>query len=333
MYESEPRSGEARSTIAAPYEPTERRVNNDPRERPQNPRRVSPWVIALGAILLVCAALTACTAAAAGALQGILHVNSPARETVTRQFSVGALPSVDINIDAAEVQITPGASGQVAVTLTKETHAITQSLAQQDLDAITLNTEQNGDQVTIRVDSPDGPGRFWAPQRSIRLNVSLPPTANVAVTGGAGDVGITSIAGRMDVQLGAGNLTMRGVSLSDTSNVQVSAGNVTMRDMTLSGSPSVRSSAGNIEIQGALAPETNLDLSASTGNVGLTLPSDTRAHVEATTSVGNANISGFPHAMDQSDSRNVISTDLNPNPDSTITAHVSVGNLSIRAGA
>jgi len=49
--------------------------------------------------------------------------------------------------------------------------------------------------------------------------------------------------------------------------------------------------------------------------------------------VGNADISGFPHATDQGDSRNVISTDLNPNPDSTITAHVSVGNLEIRAGA
>src|SRR5262245_24344018 len=213
-HESEPRSGEARSTIEAPYELRERRVNTDPRERPQNPRRVSPWVIVVGSILLVCAALTACTAAAAGAVRGILLVNSPARATVTRQFSVGSLPSVNINIDAADVQITPGATGQVAVTLTKETHAITQSLAQQDLDAITLDTEQNGGQVTIRVNSPDGPGRFWPAQRSIRLNVSLPPTANVAVTGGAGNVGITSIAGRMDVQLGAGNLTMRGVTLS-----------------------------------------------------------------------------------------------------------------------
>jgi hypothetical protein len=332
MDENEARSGEARSTIESPYAPRERRENTDPRERPQNRPRVSPWIIAAGSILLVCAALTACTAAAAGAVRGILFVTSPARATVTRQFAVGAVPSVEINVDAANVEVTRGAPGQVSLTLTKETHAITQSLARQDLDAITLDTEQNGDVVTIRVNTPDGAGVLGAAQRRISLDVSLPPTANVAVTGGAGNVEITSIAGRMDVQLGAGNLTMRGATLSDNSTVQVSAGNVTMRNMTLNGSPSVRSSAGNIEIQGALAPETNLDLSASTGNVELTLPSDTRAHVEATTSVGNANISGFPHAADQSDARNVLSTDLNPNPDSTITAHVSVGNLTIRAG-
>jgi len=288
-------------------------VNTDPRERPQNRPRVSPWVIALGSILLVCAALTACTAAAAGAVRGILLVTSPARETVTRQFAVGAIPSVEIDVDAANVEVTRGSAGQVTATLTKETHAITQSLARQDLDAITLNTEQNGDHVTIRVNSPDGVAIFGAGQRSIRLNVSLPPTTNIEVTGGAGNIEIVGISGVM--------------------NAEVAAGNMTMRAMTLSGSSSVRASAGNIEIQGALAPQTNLDLSASAGNVELTLPSDTRAHVDATTSLGNADISGFPHATDQTNSRNVLSTDLNPNPDSTITAHVSVGNLEIRAGA
>ena len=88
--------------------------------------------------MLVCAALTACTAAVAGAFQGIFIATSPARATVKRQFAVGALPTVQIDADVANVQVTQGAAGQVAVTLTKETHAITQSLARQDLDAITL---------------------------------------------------------------------------------------------------------------------------------------------------------------------------------------------------
>jgi putative adhesin len=313
MYEPEPRSGDPRSTIEAPYEPRERPVNTDPRERPQNRPRVSPWVIALGSILLVCAALTACTAAAAGALQGILASTSPARATVSRQFAVGALPSVQIDADAANIQVAQGSTGQVAVTLTKETHAITQSLARQDLDAITLDTRQNGDRVTIHVNTPDGPAVYGAARRSIKLLVTLPPTANVGVTSAAGNVEITDIAGRINVEMSAGNVTMSGV--------------------TLSGSSSVRASAGNMEIQSALAPETNLDLSASAGNIDLTLPSNTSAHVEATTSLGNAEIAGFPHATDQANSRKVLSTDLNPNPQSTITAHVSAGNLSIRAGA
>jgi hypothetical protein len=313
MYESEPQGAAPRPSTEVPNEPRQRRVNTDPRERPQNRPRVSPWVIALGSVLILCAALTACTAAAAGALRGILVATNPAHATVTRQFSVGALPSVEIDADAANIQVTRGATDQVVVTLTKETHAVSESLARRDLDAITLDTEQSGDLVTIRVNSPDGPAVFGAAQRSIRLLVSLPPTANVAVTGAAGNVGIADISGKMDIHL--------------------SAGNVTMRSITFNGSSSVRVSAGNIEIQGALAPETNLDLSASAGNVDLTLPSDTRAHVEATTSLGNASVSGFPHAAGQSSARNVISTDLNPDPQSTITAHVSAGNLSIRAGA
>src|SRR5436305_838315 len=272
MYESEPRSGEARPTIESPYEPGERRVNTDPRER----RRVSPWIIAAGTVLILCAALTACTAAAAGALQGILFATSPAHATVNRQFAVGALPSVQIDVDAADVQIEQGAAGQVSATLTKETHAITQSLARQDLDAITLDAEQSGDAVTIHVRTPDGPGIHGAARRSIHLLVSLPPTTNVAVDGGAGNIKISDITGKMNVEIGAGNVTMRGV--------------------TLSGSSSVRAGAGNIETQGALTPATNLDLSAGAGDVGLTLPGDTRTHVEATTSVGDMSVSGFPHA-------------------------------------
>jgi hypothetical protein len=313
MYESKPRSGEARSTIEAPYTPADRRVNNDPRERPQNPRRVSPWVIALGSVFILCAVLTACAAATAGILQGILNVNSPARETVSRQFTVGAVPSVEITVDAANVEVKPGAAGQVSAVLTKETHAITQSLAQQDLNAITLDTTQNGDVVTIHVNTPDGPVSLGDAQRRISLNVSLPPTANVSVNGGAGNVEISGIAGRVNTQLGAGN--------------------VTMRSMTFSGSSSARASAGNIEIAGALTPETNLDLSASTGNVELTLPGDTSAHVDATTTLGNASVNGFPQATGQLNTKSVISADLNPNPQSVITAHVAVGNLTIRASA
>jgi len=313
MDESAPRSGKVRSTIEAPYESRERRVNTDPRERPQHPRRVSPWVIALGSILLVCAALTACTAAAAGAFQGLLVATSPARATVNRQLAVGALPTVQIDADTADIQVAQGAASQVVVTLTKETHAITQSLARQALDAITLDTEQNGDRVIIRVKSPDGPGVFGAAQRKISLDVTLPPTANVGVTSSVGDVRINDIAGRITVQTSVGDVTMRGV--------------------TLSGSSSVRASVGNMEIEGALAPATTLDLTASVGDVDLALPSDTRAHVEATTSVGDANVSGFPYATDALTSSHGISTDLNPNPQSMITARLSTGDLRLHASS
>jgi hypothetical protein len=308
MYETEPQGAEPRASTEV-SEPRQRRVNNDPRERP----RVSPWVIALGSILILCALLTACSAAAAGAVQGILLMTSPARETITRQFPVGALPTVEVTVDAANIQITHGAPDQVVVTLTKETHAITQSLARQDLDAITLDTEQSGDLVAIRINSPDRPAVFGAAQRSISLLITVPPAANIDVTGGAGTLGINGVSGETTVHLSAGNVTMRAVSFS--------------------GSSSVRASAGNIEIQGALTPETNLEVSASAGNIDLTLPRSTRAHVEATATVGNLSISGFSQVSGQLNTRNVISADLNPNPQSVITAHVSVGNVSIRAGA
>src|SRR5690349_8395718 len=219
MYENETRSEQARPTIESPYAPSERRVNTDPRERPQNRPRVSPWVIALGSVLIVCAALTACVTAAAGALQGILVATSPAHATVNRQFAVGALPSVQIDADAANIQVVQGSAGQVAVTLTKEAHAITRSLAQQDLDAITLDTQQNGDRVTIRVNTPDGVGRFGAGRRSIKLLVTLPPTANVSVTSAAGNVEINDITGRINVEMSAGNVTMSGVTMSGSSSI------------------------------------------------------------------------------------------------------------------
>jgi predicted membrane protein len=88
-----------------------------------------------------------------------------------------------------------------------------------------------------------------------------------------------------------------------------------------------------MEIESALAPATTLDLTANVGDVDLALPSDTRAHVEATTSQGDTNVSGFAYATGALTSSHVISTDLNPNPQSMITAHVSTGDLRLHASA
>ncbi len=87
---------------------------------------------------------------------------------------------MQIDADAANIQVAQGSTGQVGVTLTKETHALTQSLAQQDLDAITLETQQNGDRCDHSCQSPDGVGIFGAGRRSIKWpSLCRPPLMSV----------------------------------------------------------------------------------------------------------------------------------------------------------
>jgi len=198
----------------------------------------------------------------------------------------------------------------VSVTLRKEIQAITHQAAQDALDRITLDAGQFGDTTTITLHEPGFDGLFGPLRRNVELTVVVPAASN------------------LDLTLSAGNLDARGIS--GTLAGRVSAGNLEMRDMTISGDSSLRVSAGNVTLRSALASGASLDVAVTAGNVDIALPTATATHVEASATAGNVSLVGWRGATSRNAAQESISADLNPPTTSTLSIHVTAGNVTVR---
>ncbi len=230
------------------------------------------WLIGclLTALLLV---LLAC-ALVGGLVMGIafkLANEVTATATATQSFVVTDTPSLDIHNASGRMQVQPGAPGNVTVQMTKTARDASLNAARADLDNITVNATQTGDQITISTSLQDE--GFFAGSSSVNLLITVPPNANITADVPAGDIQISGVSGQMELTGGAGDVTLQGMTLSDGSRIHVATGSVTF--------------------QGTIAPNATVDLSVSTGDVTLQLPADTVAQLDARTNIGNIHISGW----------------------------------------
>lgn len=280
-----------------------------PRER----QRVSPWIKVAGALLMLFALALAATAWAVGMLQGMAVVSVPASATISRAFTTTGAPTLIVHVDAGNIRIDRGPDGQVALTLKKQVFALTHDLAQRSLDAISFDTSQSGDTISVTSHDTNNGIRVGSLDRTFDLHVTLPATATLNVNLAAGNLTIAEIAGTQTIQMAAGNIEMHGVTLGGDSTVKVAA--------------------GNVSIYGALAPAANLRVSVSAGNSSVYLPTTSATHVEASTTFGAITVTGWPHQVGQVIVKSVATLDLNPNPNSTLTVHSTAGNITVAPGA
>jgi hypothetical protein len=261
--------------------------------------------------LAVIAIFAVICAAAVGIVGAMTLGGETAQDTVTRSFAVTGTPNLVLDASAADVQIFGDNAGGVRVALTREVRAFSRARAQSELNQITLDAQQSGDTITISEHEPPhgGWGNWYS--RHIRLELHVPPTAN------------------LDATMSAGNLDVRGLTGSLSTNM--TAGNVVMTGVTLQGTTTERLTAGNLDISGELAPAAHLKIDMTAGDATLSLPLSTSAHVEASSSAGNVHITGWPSVADNHATDGTLSTDLNPHPTGTITVTLTAGNVTIEA--
>ena len=275
-------------------------------------RRPSGCVLAAGGCLAVIAVFAVICAAAVGIVGAMTLGGETAQDTVTRSFAVTGTPNLVLNASAADVQIFGDNAGGVRVALTREVRAFSRERAQSELNQITLDAQQSGDTITISEDEPphDGWWGHWY-SRHIRLELHVPPTANLDATMTAGNLDVSGLTGSLSTDMTAGNVVMRGV--------------------TLQGTTTERLTAGNLDISGELAPNARLKVDMTAGDATLSLPLATSAHVEASSSAGNVHITGWPSVTNDHATDGTLSTDLNPHPTGTITVTLTAGDVTIEA--
>lgn len=313
-------------TPTADAAPEPRVVESAPPPR----QRVSPAIRVVG-LVLVALTVALLVFVFTGRLS-FFNLDFGARTTesvsTSQTFTVGANPTVNLSDTAGTITFQPGADGQVSVTATKRLTDVVVGDAQADLDAMHITFAMKGTTVTITgtIDST-------APTsgaRAIDFVVLVPASATISVTAGAGNISVSGVTGNQQIAATAGNITLsdnRGVL-----QIDAKAGNVTLSNVTLAGASSLHVAAGNITGTGAVADGAKLTVTADAGNVQLTLPAATPAHLDASVRVGNLTITGWPVSVaTQNLTGRVASGNLNADPTATITVTVTAGNITLTA--
>lgn len=282
------------------------RATSERHQPPSYVRWIGGCLIAFVVLVVLCGGTTAVMAAMA-------FNSTPAGASFDKSFSVSGVPTLVIHGSAGSVHVNAGGDGQVSIHAKKSVHALTQSQAQSELDAITITATQSGNVVNIQVnDSDNRPWLFYAFQRTqVDLTVTAPANTNLAITEDAGSIDASGFTGKL--------------------TARIDAGSATLNDMTMAKGSSLTVSAGSLHIDGALQPDASLYLEVDAGSADITLPQNTSAHLNATASAGSVNVNGWNVSENHDAADTTVIGDLNPNPTSVITIRVDAGSATLNA--
>jgi DUF4097 and DUF4098 domain-containing protein YvlB len=226
-------------------------------------------------------------------------------DVVEEQFKVSSGGTLELDLDAGDIEIRRGNAGTVVV------RADRCASSREQLREHEMTAEKSGNDVEVvsRLGSDRGFSLFGRGRRSLRvvITATIPADYNVDFSSGAGNVVVRDAVGAVSGETGAGNLsltTVRGpVAISTGSGnvvlravlgqveVQTGAGNVELRDVE--GELNVQTGAGNIVAEIVRQPKSRTGLQSGAGNVTVILAPTVRVDVEAVASVGSAS-TDFP---------------------------------------
>lgn len=225
-------------------------------------------------------------------------------------FTVGATPSLHIRHAAGNVSIVAAEQHEITIRATKKPHrSLFRNPTSADFDAVHVETTQDGDSVSV----------------TVRYDQRATMTGGISV-----DLQITMPANTaLDFSIAAGTIDLRGTT--GTLRGESNAGTITGRDITLADGSQLTNNAGSITLAGSLAPGASVDMRVNAGKISLQLPATTAALLDASASVGEIKIVGFPIRPERRIVEQRARGDLAPSARGTLRLRADVGSISLKA--
>ncbi len=252
------------------------------------------WIIvAVIVVVLCCCALAVAAAVAWFTTQPLdwAWSTSLQSERSEEAFAVGDAPSLTIDNFAGNVIVRTGQSGVIRVAATRKARS------RDDLDRIEVAVSERDGGLVVKTDKPSS---LW--NVSVELEITAPAGTRVDVDTGAGNLTIDGITGGIGAHSGAGDMDVRDAA----------------------GTARLDTGAGNIRYQGAPQGECRFETGA--GNIRLTLPADPNVRVDLQAGVGNIDVN-FP--VDGQVTRGEVQGVIGSGAEGTIYAHSGAGNIDV----
>ncbi len=300
------------------------------------------WVTVLSVlIVLVLGGMMVAVLGARHAFAGIGDLTKT--EAFDQTLDVSGRPTLAVDNRNGSVTITRGADGKIVV------HAIKRATTDDLLHGLTVDVQQNGNQVTVRTTGDDSSnGFFFGWHRTqVDYEIQVPAQSDLApVRTGNGAINVTGIAGRHD--LASSNGTISVAQFDGALSAQTSNGRVTVHDGR--GALDLRTSNGIVDVQnvqaqglelhtsngrvsftGSLASGSHNTLDVGNGSVSLTLPPESALSVDLRAGNGSVNVNGFAVATTGASQRNAVQGVIG-RADATLTVRAGNGSITLSQG-
>ncbi len=278
------------------------------------------------------------TLCATVALALALLVAAPAAraDQWSKTFSVSGVPQLTLQVDNGQVSVNRGVANQVFVSVTTTGWKIP--------DDIHIIPSQQGNAIEVQVRQQQH--WFSFSRGTIAVSVTLPPTANLDLSTGNGDVTLSSFGGSL--RAATGNGTIHASDLRG--NLAMHTGNGSFDGSGLDGSLDVHTGNGAIHASGRFDA---LELDSGRGGIHVTalsgskmasgwrigtgvgpitvvLPADISAELSASTGVGHI-ATKFPVTISGSLAGSSVNGRLGAGGP-TLRIHTGVGDVTIERG-
>jgi RNA polymerase sigma factor (sigma-70 family) len=262
-------------------------------------------------------------------------------EKITKSFKTGLAPRVILETFNGDVTIKANSKNGVSVELTQEGRGETDEAAREALKALDIKITDGTDEVHITAQL-----KYEAKKKNVQAGVSadivVPAGAvlelrthngGMKLAGGSGKVVLTTSNGGIDVRDAAGPLKLT----TSNGQIRVAGGAGPTELNTRNGSIDIQrdkavvtanTSNGGITFKGSLA-EGNHTFKTSNGGIALSLPTDSRFRVDASTSLGTVSSDFTPTEGKKKMGAHLQAT-VGDNPKTSITAQTSLGSITLR---
>ena len=199
-----------------------------------------------------------------------------------KHFAVSGKPDVALTTFDGSIEIRPWDKADVQVVIEKR------GRDHDDVAAIEVKAEQHGDRIEISVTEPKrdhgGFNLHFNNNRSAKLIVSVPASADITAKSGDGSIDIERVAGH--VQLRSGDGSIRGRMLGG--DVEANTGDGSIRLDGKLTSVRVHTGDGSVTIHAdpGSSPGADWDIVTGDGSVTLEVPDGFSAEVDAHTGDG-----------------------------------------------
>jgi hypothetical protein len=320
---------------AAPPAPFSRMMPNDypsaPRPSTSERRNHVPlYVKLIGSCLAVTMILLLILACIGGVAAATIFSSPEVSSSSSQDLIVSGVPLIHLNSSATDVTILAGTDhSTVHVLVEKHSQALNNSSAQDGLNRMNVTTSQSGDTIDVETHFSDETGIILH-HEWMDLTITAPPSTNLDLTTGAGDVTITGITGTMQLTSEAGNIALNNSALEGTSTIHSVAGDLKLQSVTADAHTSITTTAGNVDFNGLVESGATLSVHTNAGDVSLLLPPDTSAHFSATTNVGDITIDPiWPISVSRNRVNSSANGTMGASPGATISVTVNTGDITV----
>lgn len=185
---------------------------------------------------------------------------------------------LDISNNAGDITVKRSSADDISIKAVKKVKGTNEDIKKEIMQNIDIIVDNDGNKLSVYPSTKDGKkDDLWkwvdrlykGAQVTIDLELEVPDNVKVYnVSNNAGKISFEEIAGELDLEQNAGNISLKDVSLTGSNNIKNNAGNINISaDINKAEKLSINSTASNIKLELPEKAAFELEIKLNAGNI------------------------------------------------------------------